>query len=362
MVVSTNFDSAVTESFVEITPGPSLASSQPFEGQFQNPADQQAFLAQQLTLDEFVSNAGDLVDAAGSGLLDPHLLSGLDFPFNWGFPEEGINCNFMTGPSNLMEGQAETPLPSGVGATTPAVGPSWSSKTSACSIPVAEQQDDQEILLAEDFSHVTPLSEAAYERVKHLFENLTIDRTENVKLALPSAAGLNALIQLAFEYFIRSFPIIHPATFDPNTVPEHVVVAVAAVGVNYTASFRKDEYRKSFMRFLEGNLQTQLPRKPSSKIDISILECLVLYNMCLMFSGSHRDLLKLQYARNILPTLYRQVRILGKCTGMQDGRISPEGANEESWKAWIARERERRAMHGIWGKSNNGQVWARCAE
>lgn len=83
------------------------------------------------------------------------------------------------------------------------------------------------------------------------------------------------------------------------------------------------------------------------------METILLYNVCLMFSGSHKQLLKLQYERNILPTLYRQVRILGKHYHEQHDNLVKDLSDEDHWRAWISRERERRILNGVWCKSQD---------
>lgn len=241
-----------SHTLVPITPETSPRLSHALEGQSPYQTSRKIFSPEQPSLDSLMPNAGDLVDAAASGLFDSQILSGLDFPFNWGFPEGNVP---YFSPSSSAFLSIQTPTDA---STIMTADLSHSSTSLSPFNPTNETQDDQDILQAEDFGHVNRLSESTYQRVISLCDTLQRSDKQVSRSKFPSLLALNAFVQLFFESFNREIPLLHTSTCDPNAVPELMIVAIAAVGVNYTSSNRKDQYIICLVRLLDQFIHKQV--------------------------------------------------------------------------------------------------------
>lgn len=240
-----------SHTLVPITPETSPRLSHAFEDQSPDQTTRKILSSEQPSLDSLMSNAGDLVDAAASGIFDSQILSGLDFPFNWGFPEGNVS---YFSPSSSAFLSIQTPTDASTIMTT-----GLNSSTSRSPFnPATETQDDQDILQAEDFGHVNRLSESTYQHVISLCDTLQRSDKHVSRSKFPPLLALNAFVQLFFESFNREIPLLHTSTCDLDAVPELMIVAIAAVGVNYTSSNRKDQYRICLVRLLDQVIHKQV--------------------------------------------------------------------------------------------------------
>ncbi|KAF4310740.1 hypothetical protein GTA08_BOTSDO13720 [Botryosphaeria dothidea] len=139
-----------SHTLVPITPETSPRLSHALEGQSPYQTSRKILSPEQPSLDSLMPNAGDLVDAAASGLFDSQILSVLDFPFNWGFPEGNVPY-FSPNSSAFLSIQTPTDA-----STIMTADLSHSSTSLSPFNPTNETQDDQDILQAEDFGHVNP--------------------------------------------------------------------------------------------------------------------------------------------------------------------------------------------------------------
>lgn len=82
----------------------------------------------------------------------------------------------------------------------------------------------------EDFRHVKNISDRSYHAIRHFYAEIPpVQGT-----AFLPVRTLNAFIQLYFEYFDGQFPFLHYSAFDADEPPWILVLAVAAVGSQYS--------------------------------------------------------------------------------------------------------------------------------
>lgn len=96
-----------------------------------------------------------------------------------------------------------------------------------------EQTSSSVIADAEDFSHVPSLKTHAYETLS-LWVDLFYAMQPGHGVRLPPVEILNAFIQLYFEAFHDTLPILHQPTFNPNTANCLLVLAVAEIGCRFS--------------------------------------------------------------------------------------------------------------------------------
>lgn len=94
---------------------------------------------------------------------------------------------------------------------------------------IAVDQCEADIVAAEDFGHVPRIPPATYARIVEFCE-----RHRDNATALPSIDTLNAFVQLYFEHHHSKLPLLHKATFSPSEDSWLLVLALAAVGCEYS--------------------------------------------------------------------------------------------------------------------------------
>lgn len=100
-------------------------------------------------------------------------------------------------------------------------------------------EEDQDILISEDYGHVPKPSILMYEMICDFYKEVSQSSPEAPILSLYSLDILHVCTQLYFEHFHRKFPILHQGTFEARSSSWLLYLAVAAVGSQYSRlSFR----------------------------------------------------------------------------------------------------------------------------
>lgn len=101
---------------------------------------------------------------------------------------------------------------------------------------VSSMIDDNDTLAAETHFHVPQFSNVVYESIRTSFlihrDRLTLALGSD--LAFPEANVLGTFVQLFFEYTHQQIPVLHLATYNPNYESWILVLAVGAVGSQYS--------------------------------------------------------------------------------------------------------------------------------
>lgn len=122
------------------------------------------------------------------------------------------------------------------------------------------------ILAAEDTCQVTPIGSAIKERlanelVPQAQVYLSPAQRETAKHAIRRSrtSVLNVFVQLYFERFDSSCPVIHRATFDPNHCDLALLGAIIATGAMYSAIPRAQQFAQMLMTLVNSALFAALP-------------------------------------------------------------------------------------------------------
>ena len=90
---------------------------------------------------------------------------------------------------------------------------------------------------AEDFAHVPRLDHNTYESMVHCLQQTNQKQScfrPITNALLPPQHAVECFIQLYFEYFQPTFPLLHQPAFNPSSMSWVLVLAVAAVGCRYS--------------------------------------------------------------------------------------------------------------------------------
>lgn len=91
----------------------------------------------------------------------------------------------------------------------------------------------------------------------------------------------------------------------------------------------------------------QLPHNPATN-NLELMQCILLYHVCLMCGGLISEMAKLQFERNNLATLFRHSR-RPMTRGSQHGSAAAMVSDVKSWRSWIDAETEKRVLYSTWG-------------
>jgi hypothetical protein len=102
-----------------------------------------------------------------------------------------------------------------------------------------------DILDIEDFAHVDSITPDCYAKISSSMKRHTEGAghfRSFINGNLASFETLNIFVQLYFEYFHSSFPILHQATFATATTPWHLILSIAAIGCRYSKLSQAAQY------------------------------------------------------------------------------------------------------------------------
>ncbi|KAI8266105.1 hypothetical protein K4K56_004949 [Colletotrichum sp. SAR 10_98] len=228
-------------------------------------------------------------DQAWSSLFAP-----LDQPLIWSFNQELLAHELTSSISSSTLHSSGTPSRSsaqtvarygdvlGVACSEPPAAKQSSrpSQAGALSFPSLEP-DDANVLLSEDFCHVSKINELDYEKLSSFF----LEQAQGESQAFPEISVIHTFVQLYYEYFDSLFPCIHPVMLKDEGDSWIALLAVAAVGSQYSSISNAETYSSSLQELLYRAVAIHKPephRNPSSQIVQSTLLSLV----CLQFSAA----------------------------------------------------------------------------
>ena len=123
----------------------------------------------------------------------------------------------------------------------------------------------------EDFGHVEALLAEGYERLETWTRTIhtTWDNEAAESLLLPKLPPLrtlNAFIQLYFDEFHHTLPIIHRPTFDPNFAPCLLVLAIGNIGRRFSIIARDPSVELDLQNLVHDAVKSQVRTnsRPSS--------------------------------------------------------------------------------------------------
>lgn len=115
-------------------------------------------------------------------------------------------------------------------------------------------EEDLDILTAEDYRHISKPSISTYETMCALCLESLQGLSEPLRPKLPTLDTVHVCVQLYFENFHRTFPILHQATFEARSDSWLLYLAVAAVGSQYSRLSYRTKIISSLLRAIRAAL------------------------------------------------------------------------------------------------------------
>lgn len=166
---------------------------------------------------------------------------------------------------------------------------------------------------------------------------------------LPPFQLLNAFIQLYFEYFHDFLPILHQPTFNPNTGPCLLVLAVAHVGIRFSKLPGASVYAKSLGKLVD----TAVEREAANIVDAPrrqtwLVQATILLQTAAIFGDHSPTIEKALATRAIVGHLCTRLECYGDIPD-PSGLMTDIGAvRQDLWEQWIDVESLRRVAYVSW--------------
>ncbi|KAJ5628764.1 hypothetical protein N7490_010992 [Penicillium lividum] len=208
-------------------------------------------------------------------------------------------------------------------------------------------EEDRDILISEDYAHVSRPSKETYESVYALYAEVRQFSPETSLPSLPSLDILHACTQLFFEYFHPSFPILHQATFRARTSSWLLYLIVAALGSQYSRLSTRAKIFSDLVKIIRVSLLQKLNNALTMQNDLELAQATLLFHFALLFGGNREGMMHLQYQRNVLVTMCRPLLVPGilfaKCWIASNATVLTE-----DWSRWVATESWKRIIYFTW--------------
>lgn len=215
-----------------------------------------------------------------------------------------------------------------------------------------------EIIEAESFDHVEPLSLHTYDEIKRCLKRCDVDQQHfhRFKTAiLPPIEAFDCFVQLYFEHFHPIFPILHKPTFDPSKAPWQLVLAVATTGSRYSRLSAGGKCATALQELLRRAIANTIEGDKSPVREIWLIQASIIHGIGMSHGGSARHMEMNEGSRNKVPTYCRRNGAFRRTksppgqpqNGDGDGPGDQEHTGsqfvEERWRRWIHEESHRRS-------------------
>ncbi|OQD65728.1 hypothetical protein PENPOL_c005G03587 [Penicillium polonicum] len=166
-------------------------------------------------------------------------------------------------------------------------------RQSKSSFPKMRRSDERFLLPESSYNVMTNAS--IYESLKSYL--VSLGETEDG--TFPWWRVIQDFVHLYFEHFDHEYPVIHPYAleFGHDKTSWMVLLAVVTVGSQYSAFGNASQFSASFGEILSQAIEQNRPQSPETTT-LSYAQSVFLSDVSLMFGGSPKAQLKLQYERN----------------------------------------------------------------
>lgn len=200
--------------------------------------------------------------------------------------------------------------------------------------------------------HRTYCAQEVFTTILDLFRKLCVDKASKIpfeRANFPNMSSFNASINLYFEHFHANYPLVHQASFGPQT---HwlVMLAVAAIGSTFTKTPHALDIREAFQEFLRRAVQYCADGTPDFSLDIPLAQARILNLVGLVQSDRDqmRSLAPRYHADLSRWCLESGVLQLPESGVLSDANTDNSESQGKSWHEWIAVESLRRVGYLAW--------------
>ncbi|KAL4989978.1 fungal-specific transcription factor domain-containing protein [Aspergillus falconensis] len=211
-----------------------------------------------------------------------------------------------------------------------------------------------DILAMEDHGHVARVRQGQVTEVLVLItkarcpESFTCDR--GVQELLKNPHVVNTFVQLYFEHYHPTLPLLHKATFNVTDTPPLLILAVATIGSRFSKVPQAHALSSVLRRALRKTVDNLIEESIERTIEIPFAQAALLNQIQMAFDGSRRVALKAHFQRAMLITVCRGLssRMRREDLNQKQDNSSDASRRDDAVSKWLARELCRRLMYAIW--------------
>ncbi|KAF4871599.1 UPF0173 metal-dependent hydrolase [Colletotrichum siamense] len=205
--------------------------------------------------------------------------------------------------------------------------------------------EEEDILIAEYIPHVPPVTvETRAYMIQAIKTRLPQHEAQGLDANFPTLRHLDTYMQLYFEHFHPRMPLLHVPTFQASPETWQLVLSVVCLGSRYSLAHHHQDHVLLLQRIAQYMLKRDI-RKLSSSDILTYAQSLLLFHRSQWLSGEWNIVMGVQFHRNILATLCRQ--LLSREGTLMHTHTSADNANH-AWSQWIQAEAKRRIIHFTW--------------
>ena len=157
-------------------------------------------------------------------------------------------------------------------------------------------------------------------------------------------------LYLHFEYPVQ--PFLHLPTLDPSTDNGLLSLAIIAVGAFYSSLSNAREFAIIMLEITRRGCERWMTSEPRLARDIQAIQALMLAGKS-RGGGEGREIETYERHRSFYCTLLRRVMAFQPLT-MPTAPDTPDGTEDDRWRAWIRCERLKRTAVACFSESTEG--------
>jgi hypothetical protein len=157
----------------------------------------------------------------------------------------------------------------------------------------------------------------------------------------------HAFLELYFEHFDYQFPFIHPSTLDHESTSWILLLAIATIGAQYSATPNAANWATSILALLQNAVKVSLPVWPDCE-DLTFVRTVLLLDICMLFGGSRKCHIAAQYNKNVLVTLFRSIKRGVGMEPVRDEGLFGNPPSDRIWQQWLTAESRTRLLYSIY--------------
>ncbi|KAH8660856.1 fungal-specific transcription factor domain-containing protein, partial [Tricladium varicosporioides] len=166
---------------------------------------------------------------------------------------------------------------------------------------------------------------------------------------LPPLQAMECFVQLYFEHFQPTFPLLHQATFDPSTTPWILVLAVAAIGCRYSMIPESGKCANALQELVRRAIMLACERDNSNVRTTWLTQAILLNCMGMTYSGNRRLLEIAMASRSTSVILCQRNGSLHQSSRLIIlDEATEDQVAESRWRAWIYEEELKRLGFCTW--------------
>ncbi|KAK0382686.1 hypothetical protein NLU13_9782 [Sarocladium strictum] len=215
------------------------------------------------------------------------------------------------------------------------------SGTGEVSIPMLTTEDEQ-MAASDMFGYIHHIPTQAFRKITHYyFEQNTLAHK------FVSQAVFQTFLELYFEYFAQELDFLHPSTIESDQVSWILLLAVAAVGSQYSILKQANQVSLALQELLQRAIKLELPSIPPPE-DLTWAQTVLLRDICLFGNGGKRRLSLHQYQKYTLVTLCRAWGSIPCDNSLPIPLSNTPGCADREWRRWLKAECRTRLAHCVY--------------